>query len=612
MKNQFLFDLNQSSDEVIEALAEMLEGDDWNESIRFEVQEGRIYVELFSASGKSRGKTPFLSKILVPLQKFEVWGEVKQFEELKFAYFDGEEPRTETLDFEELEMMQRLEEKFRGKIKFNHYLANTGKLLKSYVDIFYDHLPSIKAFMTYGWNGKLFVAGDYVLGEAKNIVQHDSIKEQFSFPKAKDKKLDYIDFYLKKVLFLSRDPVVIRLMCNFSVLSTLTSVIDREIFKFEPVLVVDGITGGFKSSTCKVIFGHHKKYLKEVKIHFEQTTQAAMVEEASRFKDTVIVFDDQKPVKECTPMELLERKKKEETILRLFGDRTKRMKMEGRKTVDKTVKGLGVLVTEEFAVRNPSSIARTLIINIPDKTFFDKDVLKEIQNSDWVFPRFLREFIEDFALNYDERKKFMLKRFKKNLDELEKMNLELHNRFFIAIAWLVTIDEMIIDFMQMKNGINKVNQRISHEDYKSGVIRMIESQQRMVEGGLRQKEAEGIVETLKILKIAKKIDFVDISIASNNNDLIAMLETKSEYSGNFVGFKNSEYLYLIDSLVVAKLKTIHKEITTKDLRGLLDDLGLLVKDKSGARTVKVRIKNNVVRVLRVDKEKFENIVEGGN
>jgi|HigsolmetaGSP11D_1036233.scaffolds.fasta_scaffold00512_9 hypothetical protein len=290
------------------------------------------------------------------------------------------------------------------------------------------------------------------------------------------------------------------------------------------ILWLSGTTGSMKSTLAALFLSHYGKFNgKNLPASFKDTANA--LERKGFFtKDSIMVVDDYHP--NASISEANKMRETAERLLRIYGDRTGRGRLNADSTAKKTYipKGLCLVTGEDHPDGGQSAAARYLGIDL-ERGDVNKDLLTEIQGKTELLGQAMRHFI--CSLEIDTLPEKLKETFIRLRTKASKEGQ--HSRIPEVIAWLQIGYKAALDHAYSVGVITEVQRIDMLLESWDVFLKLAERQGKIVEGETpEQKFVIGLRELL------------------DNNTLTTVEAINGKpLLENFVGWYDKDWYYLL-------------------------------------------------------------------
>jgi hypothetical protein len=323
-------------------------------------------------------------------------------------------------------------------------------------------------------------------------------------------------------------------------LSSLTTIISP-IPNF--ILYLYGKTGTFKTELSHLALSHFGEYSK-----FKQgfgdcgfsDTEAAIQARGFYLKDTLLLLDDYCPTKKQNISDSMN--KILHKMIRIYSNRNSRKRQNVDMSNKITFDPRGMLIiTGEDSTEIESSVARLLELDIK-RSDIDIKKLSLLQKKAHLFPHAMSSFINYLIPRIQSSDKVFEKRFEEIRGDLIKNCTEdIHKRHIEQGAFLITMSEILMNFMQNKGILTKKDGEFFC-DVISKIFNL--SRKREFQTLKEMSEIDIFFDTVKTMIEQGKIYLFNIEDGTCTSSYVVngrVLEIKSEY--RYVG-KDKDYMRL--------------------------------------------------------------------
>lgn len=490
--------------------------------------------------------------------------------------------------------------------------------LRQFIQANSKYIPTVHIYNYHGWledTSWTYLHGGGAIGYngTQSILSDDSIAEYTI--KTTDISEERACLFVIKTMMNIAEEHLSWSSLAFTFLSLITSKLQKAGIKPEHVLYIEGLSGTRKTSLSKKVFNFHEKLLDNVPIHFDMCTQPAMEIMGMKLRDCVCLYDDVPPAKDEVTKRNQE--KKMEALIRTYGESIGRQKMHSaNKKIEMKPGGLAAVTAESLIVRNASSISRILRIKV-DKNSVDLKRLTKAQNRKYHMPTAITYYIKHIAEKGDSFLSDFIERFYKNREYFTKEAPHVHGRLIQAAAWQLTSLSTYLEYAQSVLPLHlqrkvMLDVKKTIKKYEGILTMMIKDQQQLIS---QENEVNMFVKAAKELFATNKVRLLKITPDGKKKTV------KDDYTQKDVaGFIDSEYIYLFKDTFYGLVCSYYGRQNRSfpvDMPSLLESLHekkLLKPDnnKDNSRTVRITVNDNRIRIIRIDRDMFENWDDNGS
>ncbi len=545
----------------------------------------------FSENGKHRSKlTNALPVITKRITYTNGLDEEKRYELIVYL-LDDNDKKLGPVEITEKELQQlskTLTNRFIGQVV--NYSNNSDKKMREVVEIIgrksviaetvYNNTGFIrndKGQLIYLYQGGYIGANDTET-EIKTDLKPYNLEQYCFTDKEFDKKEALNTVY--SLLELA-DLKIMAPLISIIYLSPLFSLLQEEGILIDFVLLLIGKTGTFKSTISALLLSHFGNFeLDTLPLSF-RATFAGIEKVAYAANSCPVIIDDYKPEKMETDQEKIM-----EGILGLWGDRSKRIKMNAHGGLHRqyTPRGLAIVTGERAPRFSQGRLARALTI-YTEKGSINPEKLDEIHSKKEQLAFAMKEYIKWIITNED-----IIKSKAKDLQEIYKGKITKFQHPRIRQNLVVTLIgfTMWLDFM-LDNSIIDSTEKDELIERASKVIEEIGRNQ---ESDVDDEDPVKIFfKTIGQLQIADKVYMSDYKTGT-------AIETAT---GTHIGYLDNEnnQIYLIADIVYKEVEKacVGRFIATpKQLYKSLADEGYIVtngENRKVTRRTDPKTKNKV-------------------
>ena len=545
----------------------------------------------FSENGKHRSKlTNALPVITKRITYTNGLDEEKRYELIVYL-LDDNDKKLGPVEITEKELQQlskTLTNRFIGQVV--NYSSNSDKKMREVVEIIgrksviaetvYNNTGFIrndKGQLIYLYQGGYIGANDTET-EIKTDLKPYNLEQYCFTDKEFDKKEALNTVY--SLLELA-DLKIMAPLISIIYLSPLFSLLQEEGILIDFVLLLIGKTGTFKSTISALLLSHFGNFeLDTLPLSF-RATFAGIEKVAYAANSCPVIIDDYKPEKMETDQEKIM-----EGILGLWGDRSKRIKMNAHGGLHRqyTPRGLAIVTGERAPRFSQGRLARALTI-YTEKGSINPEKLDEIHSKKEQLAFAMKEYIKWIITNED-----IIKSKAKDLQEIYKGKITKFQHPRIRQNLVVTLIgfTMWLDFMLD----NSIIDSTAKDELIERASKVIEEIGRNQESDVDDEDPVKIFfKTIGQLQIADKVYMSDYKTGT-------ALETAT---GTHIGYLDNEnnQIYLIADIVYKEVEKacVGRFIATpKQLYKSLADEGYIVtngENRKVTRRTDPKTKNKV-------------------
>ncbi|HBG3821701.1 TPA: bifunctional DNA primase/polymerase [Clostridioides difficile] len=366
-------------------------------------------------------------------------------------------------------------------------------------------------------------------------------------------------------------------------LSPLVSIIEKIERTPNFIIWMHGLTGSRKTSLALAVLNHFGDFTSNTPPATFKDTHNSIEVKMFMAKDSLIVIDDFHPGVDS--VQARQMKSTAEKILRNYGDRIGRSRMNSNMGLNKTFKPRGLaIVTGEDLPNGTSSTARFVGIEVK-RDFVDLDKLTKIQENHELLSEAMFLYIQWISNNKDRIKQLILLYLYEARD-IFNTNTS-HARIGEGISWLYVGFNIFKTFLQEE--ITENCDKITRLDNicSSSLDIVMKNQIKLY----KKQEIETVfLEALEELINTNKLYLVDLN--ENNDEAI--------YQGKFIGYKDKDFLYLHDATVYGEINTFLNK-RNESLNISMDALLKIFRDKGMIKTETNQLKPK--KLVPVDGER---------
>jgi len=354
------------------------------------------------------------------------------------------------------------------------------------------------------------------------------------------------------------------------------------------VMWLSGLTGSMKSTLAALFLSHFGDFTnKNLPASFKDTANA--LERKGHFtKDSLLVVDDYHP--HSSQNEAVKMRDIAERLLRGYGDRVGRSKLNSDSTAKKTLvpQGLCLVTGEDHPCGGQSAAARYFGIEL-EKGQVDNQLLTQLQGSTDFFRQAMKGYIQTLDINELSiilKHKFLILRAKASKEGQ-------HLRLPEVCAWLMIGLESGLEYIQSTGVITESKKKELLEQGWEIFMRLAEKQTKTIEG-----------ET----PVMKFRDALTELFANKTIHVNKVNEPKGINKDGFVGWHDDNWLYLLPGTVYNevtkfyKVRGSHLPISDKILWKQLDMAGFLhtIEERSQKRhIIRKRFKGDRENIIQI-------------
>ena len=332
-------------------------------------------------------------------------------------------------------------------------------------------------------------------------------------------------------------------------LAPLVSIVDpNNTPKF--IIWMHGLTGSRKTSLAMCLLNHFGNFGNTPLMSFRDTANSIEAK-AHILKDTLLVLDDFSPA--LNGIEALKMNEIAERILRIYGDRVGRGRLNSNIELQKTFVPRGLaLVTGEDIPKGTSSTARYIGIEVK-KEDIDLEILTILQDNSESLSRTMYAYIEYISQNISEVREFTDIEFKKCRQKYS--NNALHGRIADAISWLDVAFKIYLKFIYEHMNIYEYDRDELISECDRVLSKLLDEQNNAYK---TQEIEEVFIEAFVEAINTGKIYVMDLKLQHNDDEL-----QMSNSKGTFVGYEDDEFFYLYPD---AFFSEVNKCLSSKGMK----------------------------------------------
>ena len=493
--------------------------------------------------------------------------------------------------FQEAEMRKVDYEKVSNKCIYGLEvpMSEINRILRYFVQKQINHLPNEKILVSHiGWNelpgqNMIYCAGEKKMGNCNltGIVVDEDIQSRFVLEDIQTESKKEV-FEACRKFFAMQCPIVTVLILT-SVMSCLRSLFVKAELVPHFVVYIYGMTGTFKTTLAKYFCRFYGTRNDLGGLFGElESTNSALEEMICQARDVCVVIDDIAPCQKG--MNTKDKKERAASLIRKATIGTASSKCQGGKVRKINYDGTLIFTAEEL-LDTVSTINRTILL-CTDQYKIDNEILLTMEE----YPDFsvsLQKCVILWAIGRaQEIVSFIAEEYQKGRSDYERssdcksMNRVLESFDILHIAWKLLMEcGKYYGFKELENADRKVRKAVTQVIVsEQAVIRKMELSQKQDNCSKLLFE---VIKSKKIKIAANKEEFYNYGIYDLPREVIGLVHKRN--------------LYLLDQKLLDYIWEEHKiPITKNEFRRELEEEGLLVKDKSHARTKKLFGRNFLV------------------
>lgn len=352
------------------------------------------------------------------------------------------------------------------------------------------------------------------------------------------------------------------------------------------IIWLHGLTGSRKTSLALATLNHFGNFTSNTPPATFKDTHNSIEVKMFLAKDSLLVIDDFHPVVDS--VQARQMKSTAENILRNYGDRIGRSRMNSNMGLNKTFKPRGLaIVTGEDLPNGTSSTARFVGIEVK-RDSIDLDKLTEIQDNHELLGEAMLLYIQWISKNEDRIQELILQ----YLDASRRIfnTNTSHARIGEGISWLYVGFKIFQTFMHEK--LTENSEYISKLDSvcNDALNIVMENQIKLY----KKQEIETVfLEALEELINTNKVYLIDLN--ENTDEII--------YQGKFIGYKDDEFLYIHDATVYGEVNSFLGK-RNESLNISMDALLKIFRDKNMIKTETNQLKPKKLVPVDGDKKRL--------
>lgn len=349
---------------------------------------------------------------------------------------------------------------------------------------------------------------------------------------------------------------------------------------------------GIRKTTLACLFNSHFGDITAERLMNFESTANSIIEKMATLKDCLMILDDYRPTHDRA--DAMKMESIAQRAIRLSGNRATRERLNSDSTMKQSSEPKGmILITGEELVKLPSTLARTMILEI-SKSDIDLDLLTELQTKAAMLPHAMSSFILWVRENMQEIQGGFYSQFVKLRAKATANNI--HGKLIEQIAYLYYAMALITSWMQEKGIIDESQLKDLQAEAWQVLNEQVKRQSQIMENGDPINSFFEMfntwIEQGKV-RIDDKDGFTDRFIGSA--------------TGEFLGCYDELHFYLLPSALWNYLQRYciaqgeHFPFSKHTFYKMLKDRKLIETDKEQA-TKAERIKGKSQRVLKILKQ----------
>ena len=387
----------------------------------------------------------------------------------------------------------------------------------------------------------------------------------------------------------------------FAFLSPLNTFLRKARCEPKTILMLTGKTGAKKSTLAALILSFFGRFsTADLPSSFRDTANS-IVKQGFYLKDVLTCIDDFHP---STGRDEKEMKEKMQTVLRAYGNRTGRGRLNSKAELmkDCTPQGNAIITAEFLPDVGESGTARYLCLDLKQGDVNNSELTKYqhlasdgmlsavmLRYTEWIKEKHLADeerFVKGLAAMFESRRTVIQKR-------AEKENVTLRDRLIDDLITLSFGFGFFTDYLKSNDVITPDTAAEMNREFETILLSLAKNQQKKTE--------EDQPTHVFLKKFFSLLDSDRITLIPKDRPEILGRE-------NSVGYEDAECFYLDTSLVHKEVRRLCVDqgesfsITEKGLLSALANEKLLLKDADGRNTRQIRIGNTKRRLLVIPKE----------
>ena len=295
------------------------------------------------------------------------------------------------------------------------------------------------------------------------------------------------------------------------------------------IVWLHGITGSRKTYIAKMLLSHFGNFAYNSPPASFRDTENSIEKRAHCIKDSLLLIDDYHP--NSIPAEAVRMKRVAEKLLRMYGDRTGRGRLNSNTDLQTTYipRGMAIATGEDLPL-GQSSNARYVGLEIV-KSEINLDILTELQRNSTMLREAMLGFIH-FIIDKGEGLKNELKTQFEGLRQ--SYNCEnVHGRVSDAVAYLEIAFSIFLEFALINEAVDIERQKELLKQAKEVFKGIITAQSELIKD---QSVEVVFVEALKEMFNTRKVHVENLVGTSHPEQMFA--------TGEFLGYCDNDFYYL--------------------------------------------------------------------
>ncbi|HEY5575612.1 MAG TPA: hypothetical protein VIK34_02725, partial [Clostridiaceae bacterium] len=295
------------------------------------------------------------------------------------------------------------------------------------------------------------------------------------------------------------------------------------------IMWLHGITGSRKTYIAKILLAHFGDFAYNSPPASFRDTENSIEKRAYCIKDALLLIDDYHPNQ--IPAEAMRMKRVAEKLLRMYGDRTGRGRLNSNTDLQTTYipRGMAIATGEDLPL-GQSSNARYLGLEIV-KGEINLDILTELQQNGVMLREAMLGFIHFIIEKGDGLQNELKTQFEGLRQSYNSENV--HGRVSDAVAYLEVAFSVFLEFALINEAIDIERQKELLEQAREVFKGIITSQSELI----RDQNVEVVfIEALKEMFNTRKVHVENLIGMSHPEQMFA--------TGEFLGYCDNDFYYL--------------------------------------------------------------------
>ncbi len=429
----------------------------------------------------------------------------------------------------------------------------------------------------------IYLHANGAIGTDDVNIDIDSNLKNYKLPSTVENKEDAV-LYSLSFIDVAETSISIPLL-GLTYLSPLVSLTEEIGRSPKFVVWMHGLTGSRKTSLALVTLNHFGNFTSNSPPATFKDTANAIEKKSFIAKDSLVVVDDYCPAVDGAQARSM--KSISERVLRSYGDRIGRSRMNSNMGLNKTYRPRGMaIVTGEDLPIGTSTTARYLGLEINRDTV-NLDKLTDLQKNHIKLSESMSLYIQWII----ENKSYVIQLIEELFEEasIQYTTYE-HHRIGEAVAWLYVGLNIFLTFVKEEISECCEHYGVILNEYDKAFRQLISNQIKLYQ---KQEIDKVFINTLEELINTNKVYLVDLN--EKNNEVV--------YQGKFIGYKDEEFIYLHDATTYAEINLFLQK-RNESLNMTIDSLLKNLKGKGMIKTETNQLKPKKLVPVDGDKKRL--------